>query len=104
MAGVGLRIRDYFKIPFSHTNPRMILAAHILAHQGGVHIPFADLETHFQAKGDVHRVARAMVAARQAGLDLDWRTACGFDLAGRDLLDAIERRDFGLFPLPKIAS
>jgi uncharacterized protein YqfA (UPF0365 family) len=48
-----------------------------------------DLEAHFLAGGNVGRVVRALIAANRAGIDLDFRTASGIDLAGRDVLDAV---------------
>ena len=49
-----------------------------------------DLEAHFLAGGDVDNVARALIAADRAGIGLDFQTAAGIDLAGRDVLDAIQ--------------
>jgi len=49
-----------------------------------------DLEAHFLAGGNVPRVVRALIAADRAGIKLDFRTASGIDLAGRDVLDAVK--------------
>lgn len=48
-----------------------------------------DLESHYLAGGRVPNVTRAMIAANRAALDLDWRKACAIDLAGRDIVDAV---------------
>ena len=32
----------------------------------------------------------ALIAAHRAGIDLDYDKACGIDLAGRDVLDAVQ--------------
>ena len=48
------------------------------------------LEAHYLAGGDVPRVIRALIAAQRADLDLDFDRACAIDLAGRDVLDAVQ--------------
>ena len=48
------------------------------------------LEAHYLAGGDVPRVIRALIAAHRAVIDLDYDKACGIDLAGRDVLDAVQ--------------
>jgi uncharacterized protein YqfA (UPF0365 family) len=48
------------------------------------------LEAHYLAGGDVPRVIRALIAAHRADLDLDFDRACAIDLAGRDVLDAVQ--------------
>jgi uncharacterized protein YqfA (UPF0365 family) len=42
------------------------------------------------AGGDVQRVVLAMIAANKAAIDLSWKTATAIDLAGRDILDAVQ--------------
>lgn len=48
------------------------------------------LETHFLAGGDVKRVIDALIAAGKAGIDLDFKLATAIDLAGRNVLDAVQ--------------
>ena len=36
------------------------------------------------------RVVNALIAADRAKIDLDWNTACAIDLAGRDILEAVQ--------------
>ena len=36
------------------------------------------------------RVINAMIAANKANIELDWKTATAIDLAGRDILDAVQ--------------
>jgi uncharacterized protein YqfA (UPF0365 family) len=56
----------------------------------GLNVSQAEMESHVLAGGDVDRVIRAMIAANKAGIDLSWKTATAIDLAGRDILDAIQ--------------
>ena len=73
-------------------NARMIVQARIMATQAslGNAIPQSRLEAHYLAGGDVPRVIRALIAAHRAGIDLDYDRACAIDLAGRDVLDAVQ--------------
>jgi uncharacterized protein YqfA (UPF0365 family) len=48
------------------------------------------LESHFLAGGRVPNVVRALIAANRANIDLSLKTATAIDLAGRDILDAVQ--------------
>jgi uncharacterized protein YqfA (UPF0365 family) len=72
-------------------NARTIVQAKIMATQAGLgDIDSRKLEAHYLAGGDVPRVIRALIAAQRADLDLDFDRACAIDLAGRDVLDAVQ--------------
>jgi uncharacterized protein YqfA (UPF0365 family) len=72
-------------------NARTIVQARIMAAQAGLgDITSRKLEAHSLAGGDVPRVIRALIAAQRADLDLDFDRACAIDLAGRDVLDAVQ--------------
>ena len=73
-------------------NARTIVQARIMAPQAGLGADITPrrLEAHYLAGGDVPRVIRALIAAQRADLDLDFDRACAIDLAGRDVLDAVQ--------------
>jgi len=73
-------------------NARTIVQANIMATQAaiGQNCPTRKLEAHYLAGGDVPRVIRALIAAHRADIDLDFDRACAIDLAGRDVLDAVQ--------------
>jgi len=48
------------------------------------------MEAHYLAKGNVPRVIQALIAAHRAKIALDWQTAAAIDLAGRDILNAVQ--------------
>jgi uncharacterized protein YqfA (UPF0365 family) len=48
------------------------------------------MQTHYQARGDLMRVINAMIAANKAGIELTWQNATAIDLAGRDILEAVQ--------------
>ncbi|QDU71930.1 flotillin-like protein FloA [Mucisphaera calidilacus] len=75
---------------FRKVNPTIIVNSRIMAKKAGLDISTAQLETHYLARGDVPRVARAMIAADRASIELPWDKACAIDLAGRDILEAVQ--------------
>jgi uncharacterized protein YqfA (UPF0365 family) len=48
------------------------------------------MESHFLAGGRVLLVVRALIAAHRAQIPLDWNTAAAIDLAGRNVLEAVQ--------------
>lgn len=69
---------------------RTIVLSRIMAVQAGVDISQRDLESHYLAGGRVPNVVRALIAANRANIALTWKTATAIDLAGRDILDAVQ--------------
>ena len=87
-AGIGFI--DLVAMSLRKINPKVIVQSRIASVQAGVDIPRKELEAHYLAGGRVVKVVRAMIAADRANLPLDFRVATGIDLAGRDILDAVE--------------
>ncbi|MEM6853382.1 MAG: flotillin-like protein FloA [Planctomycetota bacterium] len=71
-------------------NPKTIVLSRIQSTKAGLEISTNQMETHYLARGDVPRVINALIAADRAKIELDWNTACAIDLAGRDILDAVQ--------------
>ncbi len=98
---IGLYVRAYFsgaKVSFFElfgmrmrkVNAPTIVVGRIQATQAGLQVTQRDMESHLLAGGDVQRVINAMIAASKAGIDLPWRIATAIDLAGRDILGAVQ--------------
>ena len=49
-----------------------------------------DLEAHYLAGGHVNSVVNALISADKANMNLDFKTATAIDLAGRDVLKAVQ--------------
>jgi uncharacterized protein YqfA (UPF0365 family) len=69
---------------------RTIVLSKITAVQAGLSLTTQDLESHFLAGGRVPNVVRALIAANRANIDLGLKTATAIDLAGRDILEAVQ--------------
>jgi uncharacterized protein YqfA (UPF0365 family) len=67
-----------------------IVLSKITAVQAGLTLTTRDLESHYLAGGRVPNVVRALVAANRANIELTMQTATAIDLAGRDILDAVQ--------------
>jgi len=69
---------------------RTIVLSKITAVQAGLTLTTTDLESHFLAGGRVPNVVRALIAANRANIELSLQTATAIDLAGRDILEAVQ--------------
>ena len=69
---------------------KTIVLSKITGIQAGLTLTTRDLESHFLAGGRVPNVVRALVAANRANIDLSLQTATAIDLAGRDILEAVQ--------------
>ncbi len=78
---IGMKIRK--------VDPRTIVLTRIQSVKAGLDVSTNQLETHFLAGGHVRSVINALIAANRARIELPWDTACAIDLAGRDILDAV---------------
>ncbi len=69
---------------------RIIVLSKITGIQAGLTLTTRDLESHYLAGGRVPNVLRALVADNRENIDLSLKTATAIDLAGRDILDAVQ--------------
>lgn len=90
LAGANVGLFDMLAMSLRKVNPAVIVEGRINLVQARIDgIMSNDLEAHYLAGGNVPRVVNAIISANKAGLDLDFQTATGIDLAGRDVLDAV---------------
>ncbi|MDA1249042.1 MAG: flotillin-like protein FloA [Planctomycetota bacterium] len=72
-------------------NPHVIVDARVMAVQAGLtDVTTQALEAHFLAGGNIRRVVQALIAAHRAKIALNWDTAAAIDLAGRNILEALQ--------------
>lgn len=94
MTRAGIGIFDLLGMTFRKVDPRVIVRAKIMATQAGLGdnegITGRYLEAHYLAGGNVPLVARAIIAAHKARLNLTFKQAAAIDLAGRDVLEAVQ--------------
>jgi uncharacterized protein YqfA (UPF0365 family) len=78
---IGMRLRK--------VDPRTVVINRIRAVKAGLEISTDQLETHYLAGGRVSAAVTAMISAQKARIPLSWDAATAIDLAGRDILDAV---------------
>jgi uncharacterized protein YqfA (UPF0365 family) len=89
--GAGIGLFDMFAMSLRKVPPATIVDAKVMLVQARIEgISTRDLEAHYLAGGRVQKVVLALISANRAGIDLDFRTATGIDLAGRDVLEAVK--------------
>jgi uncharacterized protein YqfA (UPF0365 family) len=94
MTGAGIGILDLLGMTFRKVNPDVIVRSKIMAVQAGIGdnqgVTSKGLEAHYLAGGNVPLVIRSLIAAAKAKLDLDFKLAAAIDLAGRNILEAVQ--------------
>ena len=96
-SGAPVKIISLIGMRLRHISPQKIVNAYIQARKAGLDVTTDMLETHFLAGGNVERVINALISAKQASINLSFTTACAIDLAGRDVLQAVQ-----MSVLPKV--
>lgn len=96
MSGAQVSLLSLVWMSLRKVNSRVIVQAKIMAKQSGfpisgpMGVTTSRLEAHFLAGGNVPRVIRALIAAQRAGLNLNFDQAAAIDLAGRNVLEAVQ--------------
>jgi uncharacterized protein YqfA (UPF0365 family) len=91
LTGAGIGLFDMFAMSLRKVDPTVVVNAKVMLVQARIDgVERRDLEAHLLAGGRVVRLVQSMISANRAGIELDFRTAAGIDLAGRDLLDAVK--------------
>lgn len=79
---VGMRMR---RVP-----PNKIILPLIKANKAGLQVQVNQLEAHYLAGGNVDKVVDALIAAHRAQIPLPFERSAAIDLAGRDVLEAVQ--------------
>jgi len=79
---VGMRLRRVV--------PQKIVLPLIKANKAGLDVSVNQLEAHYLAGGNVDRVVDALIAAHRAQIPLPFERSAAIDLAGRDVLEAVQ--------------
>ncbi|QDT51473.1 SigmaW regulon antibacterial [Symmachiella dynata] len=87
----GIGILQLIGMSLQKVNAMVIVESKIMAVQSGLPpIDTRALSAHYLAQGNVRRVIQSLIVAHRAKIDLDWDTAAAIDLAGRNVLDAVQ--------------
>ncbi|MGI8316100.1 flotillin-like protein FloA [Halobacillus mangrovi] len=89
-AGVKINIFTLVGMRLRRVIPSRVINPLIKAHKAGVNVDTNQLESHYLAGGNVDRVVNALIAAQRANIELSFERAAAIDLAGRDVLEAVQ--------------
>jgi uncharacterized protein YqfA (UPF0365 family) len=90
VSGVRISLLQLILMRWRKVPPGVIVNSMIAATKAGLHLKRDDLEAHYLAGGRVQQVVNALISADKANMDLDFKTATAIDLAGRDVLEAVQ--------------
>lgn len=82
---IQLVLMRWRKVP-----PSIIVNSLITSTKAGLSLQRDDLEAHYLAGGRIQKVVMALISAEKANIELDFKTATAIDLAGRDVLEAVQ--------------
>jgi len=90
ISGVHTSLVQLIFMRFRKVPPTVIVGNMISASKAGLKLKQNDLEAHYLAGGHVGSVVNALISADKANMNLDFKTATAIDLAGRDVLKAVQ--------------
>lgn len=97
MSGADVSFASLIAMTFLKIDHRMIVDAKIMGKQSGLKIDKSEggmstarLQAHALAGGNVKRLVQALIVAKRADMVLDFDRAAAIDLAGRDVLQAVQ--------------
>ena len=89
-AGVPLSITSLIRMRLIGIPPGVIVANLVRSRKAGLSLTIDQMQSHYLAGGNVDKVTLALIAAQRAQIPLEWQRAAAIDLAGRDVLEALQ--------------
>lgn len=90
LSGVRISLVQLIFMRWRKVPPKVIVNAMITSLKAGVNLTRNELEAHYLAGGRVQKVVNALISADKANIQLDFKAATAIDLAGRDVLEAVQ--------------
>ncbi len=91
LSGVRISLLQLILMRWRKVPPTVIVRSMIEAYKAGLTtIQRDDMEAHYLAGGHVEQVIHALVSASKANIELSFQMATAIDLAGRDVLEAVQ--------------
>jgi uncharacterized protein YqfA (UPF0365 family) len=89
-SGAGVTFLELVGMWLRKVKAAAVVDSRIMAVKAGLNVSTREIETHYLAGGNIARVILALIAASKANISLTWQQATAIDLAGRDILDAVQ--------------
>jgi len=90
ISGAHVGLLNIVFMRFRKVPPKLIVESKIMGVKAGLNIDTDALESHYLAGGNVLRVVQALIAADKANIPLPFKRAAAIDLAGRNVLEAVQ--------------
>lgn len=90
VSGVRISLLQLILMRWRKVPPGIIVTSLIAATKAGIVLKRDDLEAHYLAGGHVQSVVNALISADKANIELNFKTATAIDLAGRNVLEAVQ--------------
>ncbi len=90
LSGVRISLLQLVLMRWRKVPPQIIVRSMISAIKAGLQVNRDELEAHYLAGGNVVPVVNALISADKANMDLEFKVATAIDLAGRDVLEAVQ--------------
>ncbi len=90
LSGAHVGILELVGMSLRKVAPHTIVNARVMSVKAGIEVTTNKLEAHYLAKGNVIRVVTSLIAASKAKISLSFEQGAAIDLAGRDVLDAVQ--------------
>jgi uncharacterized protein YqfA (UPF0365 family) len=90
VSGAHVGLLNIVFMRFRKVPPQLVVVSKIMAVKAGIDLSTDELESHFLAGGNIMRVVQALIAADKANIPLAFKRAVAIDLAGRDVLKAVQ--------------
>ncbi len=96
-AGVPIGIVTLVRMRLIGIPPGVIVTNYVRARKAGLTLTIDQMQSHYLAGGNVENVTLAMIAAQRAQIPMEWMRAAAIDLAGRNVVEALQ-----VFVTPKV--
>lgn len=90
LSNVDIGFFQLFFMQLRRVPPQIIVNSMITATKAGLQVSRNDLEAHYLAGGKINNVINALISADKANIPLTFKEATAIDLAGRDVLQAVQ--------------
>lgn len=90
ISGVNISLIQLVLMRWRGVSPNVIVMSMVTGTKAGLQLRANELEAHYLAKGNVPKVVQALISADKANIQLDFKMAAAIDLAGRDVLEAVQ--------------
>jgi uncharacterized protein YqfA (UPF0365 family) len=89
-SGVKIKMGTLVGMKLRRVAPSRIVNPMIKATKAGLNINVDELEAHYLAGGNINTLVDALIAAQRANIPLEFERAAAIDLAGRNVLEAVQ--------------